>query len=138
MDWKTCSDLGFHFLKNCKKKPIFLYNSDPQHLVSSFIGAVEGLASESKAQMKLLFLDIETTIKIKLGSNLEKPTQRHNRRESARIDMSQDYCDNEICASTQFLQIQKKINYLIFKRLWNVIAMFYLCLVSKVQNTIST
>ena len=57
--------------------------------------------------MKNLFPDIETTIKIKPGNNLEKLTQRHNRRESARFDMSQDDCDNEICASTQFLQIQK-------------------------------
>ena len=38
--------------------------------------------------------------------------------------MSQDDCDNEISASTQFLQIQKKINYLIFKNLWNVVAIF--------------
>ena len=53
--------------------------------------------------MKLLFLDIETTIKIKLGSILEKLTQRHNRREQAYLND----CDNEICASTQFLQIHK-------------------------------
>ena len=45
--------------------------------------------------------------KIKLDSILEKLTQRHNRRENARFDMSQDDCDNEICASTQILQIQK-------------------------------
>ena len=57
--------------------------------------------------MKNLFLDIETTIKIELGSILEKLTQRHNRRENARFDMSQDDCDNEICASTQFLPIQE-------------------------------
>ena len=55
--------------------------------------------------MKNLFFNIETTIKIKLGSILEKLTQRHNRREQAYFD----YCDNEICTSTQFLQIQKKL-----------------------------
>ena len=54
-----------------------------------------------------LHLDIKTTIKIKLGSILEKLTQRHKLPESARFDMSQDECDNEICAATQFLQIQK-------------------------------
>ena len=53
--------------------------------------------------MKNLFPDIETTIKIKLGGILEKHTQRHNRREQADLDD----CDNETCASTQFLQIQK-------------------------------
>ena len=57
--------------------------------------------------MKNLFLDIETRKKIRLGSILEKLTQRHIRRESARCDMSQEDCDNEICAATQFLQIQK-------------------------------
>ena len=34
---------------------------------------------------------------------MEKLTQRHNRREQANLDD----CDNETCASTQFLQIQK-------------------------------
>ena len=84
-------------------EPIFLYNSDPHHLVASFIGALENLAAQSKAKMKNLFLDIETTVKIKLGSILEKLTQRHNRREQADLDD----CDNVICTSTQFLQIQK-------------------------------
>ena len=58
--------------------------------------------------MENLFLDIETTIKNKLGNILEKPTQRHIRRQRARFDMSQVDCDNDICASTQILQIQKK------------------------------
>ena len=57
--------------------------------------------------MKNLFLDIETAIKIKLDNLSEKLTERHNRREHARFDISQDDCDNEVCASTQFQQIQK-------------------------------
>ena len=88
---------------NLVEEPIFLYNSDPHHLVASFIGALENLASQSKPKMKNLFLEIETTIKIKLGSILEKLTQRHNRRQQAALGD----CDNESCASTQFLQIQK-------------------------------
>ena len=48
--------------------------------------------------MKNLFFDIEATIKNKLGSILEKLTQRHNRREQADLD---DF-DNETCTSTQF------------------------------------
>ena len=51
---------------NIVEGPIFLYNSDPLHLVSLAIGTLEGLASQSKAQMKLLLLDIQTTIKIRL------------------------------------------------------------------------
>ena len=88
---------------NLVEESILICNYDPHHLVESFIGVLENLASQSKTKMKNLFLDIETTIKIKLGSILEKLTQRHNRREQADLDD----CDNETCASTQFLQIQK-------------------------------
>ena len=89
------------------EEPLFLCNSDPHHIVASFIGALESLASQTQAKMKNLSSYIETTMKTKLGSILQKITQRHNRRESARFDMSQDDCHNKICASTQFLQIQK-------------------------------
>ena len=85
------------------EEPIFLYNPDPHHLVSPFIWTLEGLVSKRKAQMKLLLPDIETTIKIKLGSILGKLNHCHNRREQA--DLSD--CDYKICASTQFSQIQK-------------------------------
>ena len=87
---------------NLVEEQIFLCNSDPHHLAASFIEVLDNLASQSKAKIKSLFLDIETTIKNKLGSILEKLTQRHNRREQA----DWDDCDNETCASTQFLQIQ--------------------------------
>ena len=86
------------------KEPIFLCNSDPYHLVTSFIGALGNLALQSKAIMKKLFFDIETTININLGSILEKLTLRHNRREQADLDD----CDNGTCTSTKVLQIQKK------------------------------
>ena len=112
-DKKTTTWIGKHvpisvsISSNLVEEPIFLYNSDPHHLVLSFIGNLEGLASQSKAQRKHLLLDIETTIKIELASILEKLTQRHNPREHANFDMSQDDCDNETCASTQFSHIQK-------------------------------
>ena len=107
-NWKGKHVPIFVFISsNLVGEPIFLCNSDPHHLVASFIGALENLGSQSKAKVKNLFLDIETTIKIKLGNILEKLTQRHIRREHARFDMSQDDCDNEVCASTQFLQIQR-------------------------------
>ena len=88
---------------NLVKEPIFLCNSDPHHLVTSFISALEKLALQRKSKVKNLFFDIGTTINSKLGSILEKLTQRHNRREQADLDD----CDNETCTSTQFLQIQK-------------------------------
>ena len=113
-DTNTTTWIGKHvtisvsYSSNLVEEPIFLRNSDPHHLVASFIGALGNLASQSKAKMKNLFPDIETAIKIELGNILEKLTQRHNRRKHARFDMSQDDCDNEIFASTQFFQIQKK------------------------------
>ena len=112
-DTKTTTWIGKHvpisvsISSNLVEEQIFLCSSDRHHLVASFIGVLEKLASQSKAKMKNLFLDIETTIKIKLGSILEKLDLRHNRRESARFAMSQDDCDNEKCASTQFSQMQK-------------------------------
>ena len=58
--------------------------------------------------MKNLFFDTEKILKIKKGSVFEKLTQRHNRQEQVgRFDITQDDCDNENSASTQFLQIQK-------------------------------
>ena len=95
---------------NLVEEPLFLCNSDPHHLVAPFIGALEILASQSKAKMKNLFLDINKinwAIKNKMGNILENLSQRHNRRAHAVFDMSQDGCNKEICASTQFLQIQK-------------------------------
>ena len=112
-DTNTTTWIGKHvpiyvsISSNLVEEPILICNSDSHHLVASFIGALENLAFQSKAKMKNLFLDIETTIKIKVGSILEKLTQSHNRQVSARFDMSQGYCENEICASTHFLQIQK-------------------------------
>ena len=86
------------------KEPNFLCTSEPHYLVTSFIGALESLALQTKTILSNLFFDIETTINVKLGSILEKLTQRHNRSEQAYLDD----CDNETCTSTQFLQIQKK------------------------------
>ena len=53
--------------------------------------------------MKLLFPDIETTVRIKLFIVLGKLNQRHYRRVQANLD----FCDSGRCASTQFLQIHK-------------------------------
>ena len=107
-DTETTKRIGKHILisvsicSNLVKEAIFFCNSDPHHLVTSFIGALENLAPQSKPILKNLFFDIETTLKIELGSILEKITQRHLRREQT--DLGD--CDNETCTSTQFSQIQ--------------------------------
>ena len=51
---------------NSIAEPIFLCNTNPHHLILSFITALEGLATQSKDQVKLNFIEVETAIKIKL------------------------------------------------------------------------
>ena len=52
---------------NLVEEPIFNCSSNPHHLVASFIGAVENLASQSRAKMKNFFFNIETTIQYRLN-----------------------------------------------------------------------
>ena len=89
--------------------PIFLCNCNPRDLIELFIDAVEGLATQSKAQMKLKFLELETAIKRKLTRTLESLNERCCRNQ--RVFELEDHCfenDNEEKdASTQFLQMQK-------------------------------
>ena len=113
---KTTKWIGKHvpisvsISSNMIPEPIFLCNSDPRHIVSSFISALEGLATQSKAQMKLRFFEVETAVKIKLSSILEQLNQRHSQREGV-IDFDDDECFNDTAEekewSTQFLQMQK-------------------------------
>ena len=81
---------------NLIAKPIFFCNSNPRDLVESFIDAVEGLATQSKTQMKLKFLEIETAIKSKLTRTLESLNERRCRNQ--RVFEFEDHCfedDNE-------------------------------------------
>ena len=103
---------------NLIPEPIFLCNSDPRHFVSSFISTHKGWTTQSKAQRKLKFIEVETAIKIKLSSVLEQLNQRHRHSRRERVI---DFEDNGDCfkdaadekgLSTQFLQMQKT-NYLI-------------------------
>ena len=94
---------------NLIAKPIFLCNSNARDLVEAFIDAVEGLATQSKAQMKLKFLEIETAIKSKLSRTLESLNERRcrNQREFEFEDHCFEDDDEEKDVSTQFLQMQK-------------------------------
>ena len=112
---KTSTWIGKHVpisvstSSNLKIMPIFLCNFNSRDWVESFINAVEGLATQSKAQMKLKFLEIETAIKSKLTRTLESLNERRCRNQ--RGFQLEDHCfedDNEEKdASTQFLQMQK-------------------------------
>ena len=114
---------------NLKAKPIFLSNSNPRNLVKSLIDAVESLATQSKAQLKLNFLEVDTAIKSKLTRTLEALNERRCRNQ--RVFELEDHCfeyDNEEKdALTQFLQMQK--NQLIelqehLERYYNVLPVF--------------
>ena len=103
------------------EETIFLCNSDLHRHVASFIVALQSLASQSKAKLKNLFPDIETTIKIKLDNIIEKLTQRHNRRKHARCDMIRMIVITKFLPPLNFYRY-KKIKKVIFKNLWKVVA----------------
>ena len=113
---------------NLIPEPIFLCNADPHHLIWSFITALEGLATQSKTQMKLNFIEVETAIKIKLCALLEQLNQRRNQAE--RVSNFVDDCvveEGKKDLPTQFQQMQK--NQLIdlqehFERYCNVLPVF--------------
>ena len=112
---------------NLIPEPIFLCNANPHYLISPFITVLEGLATQSKAQMKLNFIEVETAIKIKLCAILEQLNQRRNQAE--RLSNFVDDCvvEEEEDLTTQFLQMQK--SHLIdlqeqFERYCNVLPVF--------------
>ena len=90
---------------NLIPEPFFRCNANSHHLILSFKTALEGLAFQSKAQMKLNFIEVETAIKIKLCAILEQLNQRRNR--ATRVSNFVDDCIvEEKDSSTQFLQMQ--------------------------------
>ena len=89
--------------------PIFFCNSNPRNLVESFSDAVDGLAIQSKALMKMKYLEVDTVIKGKVIRTLESLNERRCRKQ--RVFEVEDHCfeddNDEKDASTQFLQMQK-------------------------------
>ena len=75
---------------NLIPEPIFVCNTNLQHLILSFITDLEGLATQSEAQMKLNVFEVETAIKMKLCAIPEQLNQRHNRAE--RVSSFPDDC----------------------------------------------
>ena len=65
---------------NLVEGPILLCNSNRGTLVESFVDVLDGLAFQSKTQMKLKFLDSETSVKNKFNQNLSAPDQRRCRK----------------------------------------------------------
>ena len=93
---------------NLIPEAIFLCNANPHHLFSPFISALEWLATQSKTQMKLNFIEVETAIKIKLCGILEQLNQRRNRAEGLSNFVDDCIVEEEgKDLSKQFLQMQK-------------------------------
>ena len=93
---------------NLIQEPIFLCNTNAHHLISSFIIALEGLATQSKAQVKLKNIEVEGAIKINLCKLLKQLNQRRKRAESVLDYVDDCIVDSEVQdLSTQFLQMQK-------------------------------
>ena len=93
---------------NLIPEPIFLCNANIHHLIMSFITALEGLATQSKAQMKLIFFEVQTAIKMKLCVILEQLNQRRNRAETV-LNFVHDCMveQKEKDSSRQLMQMQK-------------------------------
>ena len=68
---------------------------------------LNGIATQNKAQLKLIFVEVETAIKIKLCAILEKLNQRRNRAERMPNFVVDYIVEEEEDLSTQFLQMQK-------------------------------
>ena len=79
MDWETHSNFCIiSITSNLIQEPTFLCDPNPLDLVSSFIDALEKLATRSETQMKMNFLWFETTIKSKLARILETLNERRS------------------------------------------------------------
>ena len=96
---------------NVISEPILFCNSNPRDLGGSFLDAVKGFAAQSKAQMKLKVLEVETAIKGKLARTLETLNERPNQRVFEFEDQCFEGDNEEKDASTHFLQMQKKIDW---------------------------
>ena len=112
-DTETTQWIGKHvpisvsISSNLIETPIFLCNSNPRDLVESFVVALESLAAQSKAQMKLQFLDIETSIKNRPNAIFAVLNERRGPRETV-LEFEDECLEvEEKDVSTQFLQMQK-------------------------------
>ena len=68
--------LSVSISSNLIQETIFLCDPNSRDVVSSFIDALENLATKCKTQLKMIFLQIETAIKSRLAGILETPNQR--------------------------------------------------------------
>ena len=111
------------------QEPIFCCDPNPSDLVSSFIDALENLATQSKTQMKMNFQQTSTTIKNRLARILEVLNQC--RSHCVGIEAEDDN------SSTQFYK-SRKTNSLTRTKNLRDFPKDYQSLGSTVQGTMST
>ena len=109
-------------------QPIFSCNSNTGALVESFVDAIDGLAAQNKALMKIKFLEVEFSVKSKLNQMFSFPNQRRCPKEP--VLEFEDECieeEEEQDVSTNFWQTQKnQLNDMRdhLKRICNVLPVF--------------
>ena len=91
---------------NLIEQPIFSCNSNLAALDESFIDALDGLATQSKEQINLKFLEIETSVKTKLNQNFSTLNQCRCRKEPPLEFEEACIGEKEQGVSTQFLETQ--------------------------------
>ena len=95
---------------NLIEKLIFSCNSNRGALVESFVGALDGSATQSNAQLKLKFSEVETSGRSKLNQIFSAHNQRRCRYEPV-LEIGYGFFEEEEeeqqNVSTQFSQTQK-------------------------------
>ena len=122
---------------NLIEQPILLCNSIPGALVDSTVDALDGLATQSKAQMEVKFLEIETSGKSKLNQIFSKLNQRRCCKKPVMHFEGEFFEEEEQDVSTRFLYKHKRIKLLICRITWKGIATFFQSLASTARNTTS-
>ena len=77
---EACIHISTYFVK-FDPETYFYCKNDPQHFVSSFINNLEVMPTQSRTQMKMKVLEVETAIEIKQCVIQEQLNQIHNRAE---------------------------------------------------------
>ena len=151
----TTSWIGEHVLisvsisSNLIEQPCIFCNSHPRASVECFLDALDGLATKSKAQKGLKFLEIETSWKSKHNQIFSALNHRRCRtepvlefrdgcieeeEEEEQEEEEEEEEEEEQDVWTQFLQ-NKRINSLIFRITGKKIATYFQVLASTVQIT---